>query len=109
MGGHDHVYWISKGVTKWDGYNVHKLQPDATDDRGDVLVVKSGVDYQDLSEIILTLKDTPAGSVRKKIIQDMTGGLRVTFASFLTMHPRKTAYHEGKYHSEQRSREDRRR
>lgn len=51
-----------------DTYNA-----DAADDRGDVLIVKSGTDFQDLSDISITLKDTPSGSVRKKVISEITG------------------------------------
>ncbi|THU84298.1 Metallo-dependent phosphatase [Dendrothele bispora CBS 962.96] len=78
LGGHDHVYWISKGVSEWDGYDLQTKQPDAADDKGDVLVVKSGTDFQDLSEVVLTLKDTPAGSIRKKVISDIKGKRCVT-------------------------------
>lgn len=73
LGGHDHVYWISKGVTAWEDYDLKSVQPDAGDDQGDVLVVKSGTDFQDLSEVILTLKSTPPGSVRKRVIQEIKG------------------------------------
>lgn len=73
LGGHDHVYWISKGVTKWDGYDLSGTQLDAAADQGDVLVVKSGTDFQDISEVILELKDTPPGSIRKKVIQQISG------------------------------------
>ncbi|KAK7693426.1 hypothetical protein QCA50_002994 [Cerrena zonata] len=78
LGGHDHVYWISKGVTSWDGYDLQTPQPDAADDQGDVLIVKSGTDFQDLSEVILTLQDTPPGSIRKKIIKEIKGQRHVT-------------------------------
>ncbi|KAJ7270316.1 Metallo-dependent phosphatase [Mycena rebaudengoi] len=78
LGGHDHSYWISKGVTEWDGYDLQSPQSDAKDDQGDVLVVKSGTDFQDISEVILTLKDAPAGSVRTKLIQKIEGKRHVT-------------------------------
>ncbi|KAF9259288.1 Metallo-dependent phosphatase [Marasmius fiardii PR-910] len=78
LGGHDHIYWITKGVKVWDGYDTQKSLPDAVDDQGDVLVIKSGTDYRDLSEIILTLVDTPAGSIRKKVIQDIRGKRHIT-------------------------------
>ncbi|KAK7458726.1 hypothetical protein VKT23_009725 [Stygiomarasmius scandens] len=78
LGGHDHVYWISKGVSGWEGYNLQSEQPDAKDDQGDVLVVKSGTDFQDISEVTLTLKDTPPGSIRKKVIQEIQGKRCVT-------------------------------
>jgi len=73
LGGHDHNYWVSRGVSSWDGYDVTQLDEDAKDDRGDVLVVKSGTDFQDLTEITLTLKDAPAGSIRKKIVTSTIG------------------------------------
>jgi 5'-nucleotidase len=73
LGGHDHIYWISKGVTQWNGYDINKAIPDATDDRGDVLIVKSGTDYQDISSVVITLVDAPEGSIRKKIIKEIKG------------------------------------
>lgn len=78
LGGHDHVYWISKGVTEWEGYDVQSESPqaDAKADQGDVLVVKSGTDFQDISEVIITLKDAPAGSVRRKLIQELKGAVQ---------------------------------
>ncbi|KAF8837793.1 Metallo-dependent phosphatase [Paxillus ammoniavirescens] len=78
LGGHDHVYWIPKGIPMWDGYDVQQEMQDAASDRGDVLVVKSGTDFRDLSEVILTLKDTAAGSVRRKVIESIKGTRHVT-------------------------------
>ena len=75
LGGHDHTYWISKGVTQWEGYDLNTPMKDAADDRGDVLIVKSGTDFQDISEVEVTLVDAPAGSVRKKIVQAVKGEL----------------------------------
>lgn len=76
LGGHDHVYWISKGVSAWDDYDLETPQPDAKDDQGDVLIVKSGTDFQDLSDVTINLKDAPAasGCVRKKVIHEISGG-----------------------------------
>ncbi|EAU80500.2 hypothetical protein CC1G_11855 [Coprinopsis cinerea okayama7 len=73
LGGHDHIYWISKGVTEWNGYDVNIPLEDAQEDLGDVLVVKSGTDFQDLTDIVLTLRDAPPESVRRKIIQEIRG------------------------------------
>lgn len=75
LGGHDHIYWISKGVDKWEGYDIQAPQDGAEDDEGDTLIIKSGTDFQDLSEVVLELKDTPPGSVRNKVIQTITGAL----------------------------------
>lgn len=47
----------------------------AENDLGDVLVLKSGSDFRDLSEFTLELEDTPPGSVRKKIIKRIDGRL----------------------------------
>ncbi|EKM55738.1 uncharacterized protein PHACADRAFT_95531 [Phanerochaete carnosa HHB-10118-sp] len=73
MGGHDHLYYISKGVTSWEGYDVNLEVLGAEEDHGDVLVVKSGTDFRDLSEFTLELQNTPEGSVRKKLIKSIQG------------------------------------
>ncbi|KAF5384466.1 hypothetical protein D9757_006409 [Collybiopsis confluens] len=78
LGGHDHIYWISKGVTEWEGYDIQSPQDGAENDTGDTLIVKSGTDFQDLSEVVLELKDNPPGSVRNKVIQKITGKRHVT-------------------------------
>ncbi|KAI0818817.1 Metallo-dependent phosphatase [Irpex lacteus] len=73
LGGHDHLYYISKGVTSWDGYDVNEEVLGAEKDEGDILIVKSGTDFRDLSEFTLELEDTPAGSVRRKLIKSIKG------------------------------------
>ncbi|KAI0683632.1 Metallo-dependent phosphatase [Cytidiella melzeri] len=73
LGGHDHLYYISKGVTSWNGYDVCSEVLGAEKDEGDVLVVKSGTDFRDLSEFTLELKDAPKGSVRNKLIKGVRG------------------------------------
>ncbi|KAH8107089.1 Metallo-dependent phosphatase [Cristinia sonorae] len=78
LGGHDHFYWISKGVSSWEKYNLDEKRPEAEGDQGDTLVVKSGTDFQDLSEITLGLKATPAGSVRRMIIASIKGKRCIT-------------------------------
>ena len=42
-------------------------------DEGDVLIVKSGTDFRDLSEFTLTLEDTKPGSIRRKVIKELRG------------------------------------
>ncbi|TFK25066.1 flagellar associated protein [Coprinopsis marcescibilis] len=73
LGGHDHLYFAPKGVDQWEDYDF--LQPvlGAEEDHGEVLIIKSGNDFRDLSEIDLTLQETPIGSVRKKVISRITG------------------------------------
>ncbi|KAJ3993856.1 Metallo-dependent phosphatase-like protein [Lentinula boryana] len=73
LGGHDHMYYISKGISSWEGYDIKKPSLGAEQDHGDILVIKSGTDFRDLSDFTLTLESTPAGSVRKKIIKSITG------------------------------------
>ena len=73
LGGHDHLYYASKGVTSWENYDTLQDVLGAENDKGDVLVAKSGTDFRDLSEIVLELTDTPAGSVRKKVITAVRG------------------------------------
>lgn len=73
FGGHDHLYFVGRGVDKWDDYDLSRRVLGAEDDMGDALVVKSGTDFRELSEILLELKDTPKGSIRKKLISRVTG------------------------------------
>lgn len=73
LGGHDHLYFVSKGVTTWEGYDVSKPSIGSEGDNGDILVVKSGTDFRELSELTLELEDTPPGSVRKKVIKAVHG------------------------------------
>ena len=73
FGGHDHLYFISKGMTSWEGYDLTQDVLGAEQDKGDVLVVKSGTVFRDLSECTLELADTPAGSVRRKVIREIRG------------------------------------
>lgn len=37
------------------------------------MVVKSGTDFRDLSELILELEEAPPGSVRRKVIKTING------------------------------------
>jgi 5'-nucleotidase len=74
LGGHDHLYFVSKGVTTWEGYDISKPSIGSEGDNGDILVVKSGTDFRELSELTLELEDTPPGSIRKKVIKAVHGG-----------------------------------
>ncbi|GBE86672.1 Metallo-dependent phosphatase [Sparassis crispa] len=73
LGGHDHVYYVSRGVTSWEGYDTNTPVLGAEGDLGDVLIVKSGTDFRDLSEFTLELADTCPGSVRRKVIKEIRG------------------------------------
>ena len=71
MGGHDHNYFVSKGVTGWEVYDLDMYNADAADDRGDVFIVKSGTNFQDL--ISITFRNTSSGSLRNKVISEIRG------------------------------------
>lgn len=73
LGGHDHSYFVSKGVTTWNGYDTSKPNIGTEGDDGNILIVKSGSDFRELSELTLELVDTPPGSVRKKVIKAVHG------------------------------------
>jgi hypothetical protein len=73
LGGHDHLYFVARGVDEWDNYDLSEHVLGAEEDNGDALVVKSGTDFRDLSEILLDIRGTPEGSIRKKLISRITG------------------------------------
>lgn len=73
LGGHDHLYYVSRGVTTWDNYDLTQTVLGAELDLGDILVVKSGSDFRDFSELKLVLQRTPQGSVRNQVICEIAG------------------------------------
>ena len=72
LGGHDHIYYASRGVVSWEGYDLNQEVLGAERDQ-DVLVIKSGTDFRELTEVVLVLEDAPEGSVRRKIIKNVKG------------------------------------
>jgi 5'-nucleotidase len=40
LGGHDHLYYVSRGISAWEGYDTTQDVLGAEDDRGDVLIIK---------------------------------------------------------------------
>lgn len=87
LGGHDHLYFVSKGVAAWDGYVIGPESLGTEQDDG-VYVIKSGSDFRDLSDMELILEDTPEGSVRRKIIKEIKGegGLHLTMLFFSSLY-----------------------
>lgn len=74
LGGHDHLYFVGKGVDSWENYDLATKVLGGEDDKGDVLIVKSGTDFRDLSELVLNIEDaTQEGAIRKKVIRNITG------------------------------------
>ncbi|CAE6490983.1 unnamed protein product [Rhizoctonia solani] len=76
FGGHNHSYFLGNGVERG---NSHGFKPppsetnefDTKEEYKDLLVVKSGTDFQDLSEVIIEVADRPAGRYRKKVITSL--------------------------------------
>jgi 5'-nucleotidase len=89
LGGHDHFYYVSKvgpGSTSWEGYDVNSPCLGAEEDDG-VLVIKSGTDFRDLSEIQLDIEESPRGSVRKCFISAIKGEKSTFIGSLLNPFP----------------------
>ncbi|KAG8973341.1 hypothetical protein FRC05_008885 [Tulasnella sp. 425] len=72
FGGHDHMYYIGKGISEWEGYNSDEPQLGAEADDG-LLIVKSGTDFRDLSSMVVELVDAPEGSARRKLVKSVKG------------------------------------
>jgi hypothetical protein len=63
-------------VTSWENYDVHQECLGAEGDQGDILVIKSGTDFRDLTSIDLELGNVPEttdGAVRRKLIKSIKG------------------------------------
>jgi 5'-nucleotidase len=73
LGGHDHLYFIPKGADAWEGFDHTQPQLGGEEDKGDVLIIKSGNDFRDLSEIELEVKHVPDAEVRKWVVSKVTG------------------------------------
>jgi 5'-nucleotidase len=73
LGGHDHLYFVSKGADVWHNFDLAAPVLGAEADDGRALVVKSGTDFRDLSAFALTLADAPPGSVRRRLIARIEG------------------------------------
>jgi len=63
-------------VTSWENYDVNERCLGSERDEGDVLVIKSGTDFRDLTSIELELEDAPGtadGAVRRKLVKSIKG------------------------------------
>ncbi|KAF8636482.1 hypothetical protein AX17_003297 [Amanita inopinata Kibby_2008] len=87
LGGHDHLYFASKGVDDWEGYNFHDSVLGAEGDIGDVLVVKSGYDFRDLSELTISVQPTPPGSIRSHVVKQVSGKRYFTTPEYKSSQP----------------------
>jgi 2',3'-cyclic-nucleotide 2'-phosphodiesterase (5'-nucleotidase family) len=73
LGGHDHLYFVSNGCQKWDGYDINGTEPLGAEEDDGVLVIKSGTDFRELSELTLELEDGPLDAVRRKAVKSVVG------------------------------------
>ena len=65
-------------MKSWEGYDLDQECLGSEGDKGDVLIVKSGTDFRELTSIDLELEDVPEtteGAVRRKLIKSITGML----------------------------------
>ncbi|KAF8163115.1 Metallo-dependent phosphatase-like protein [Crassisporium funariophilum] len=90
LGGHDHLYFVAHGVNSWEDFDKSEKVLGAELDNGDVLVIKSGSDFRDLSEINLELEATPEGSIRRKVIANITGKRHVVLPGMKSSPPMST-------------------
>jgi 5'-nucleotidase len=100
LGGHDHFYYVSKvgsGASSWDGYDVDTPCLGAEEDDG-VLVIKSGTDFRDLSEIRLDIEESPQGSIRKRFISSIKGEKSIFTGSILIPFPcRNSTFYKARF------------
>lgn len=75
LGGHDHTYYIGKGVDEYKGEDWHTNMAGVDKDK-DCMIVKSGTDFHDLSEITLEIGDAQDGAVRRRRIVGAKGERR---------------------------------
>jgi 5'-nucleotidase len=67
LGGHDHTYYIGKGVDDYRGEHWETDMP-GLDKDADCLIVKSGTDFHDLSEIKLEISKAEEDKSRRRRI-----------------------------------------
>lgn len=71
LGGHDHIYYVGNGCDSYTGQDYPKGEPGTEKDTS-AMVVKSGTDFRDLSELTLTLSDPDPSAIRKRTIQSLS-------------------------------------
>ncbi|CAE6492533.1 unnamed protein product [Rhizoctonia solani] len=70
FGGHNHDYFLGKGVKLVDQTGP-KPSPEPSyefENDEDLLIVKTGQDFDDLSEVVIKVEDRPNGKERKKVV-----------------------------------------
>ncbi|SJX61573.1 related to 5`-nucleotidase precursor [Sporisorium reilianum f. sp. reilianum] len=70
LGGHDHIYYVGNGASSFSGDDFARGEPGTENDKA-AMVVKSGTDFRDLSELQLELTDRDDAAVRKRTIKSL--------------------------------------
>ena len=63
-------------MKSWESYDVGRECLGSEGDKGDILVIKSGTDFRELTSIDLELENVPEatdGAVRRKLIKSIKG------------------------------------
>lgn len=71
LGGHDHIYYVGNGASSFQGDEFARGEPGTENDKA-TMVVKSGTDFRDLSELRLELTDRNDSAVRKRTIRSLS-------------------------------------
>lgn len=71
LGGHDHIYYVGNGASSFQGQEYPKGEPGTEKDSA-TMIVKSGTDFRDLSELKLELTDKNNAAVRKRTIRNLS-------------------------------------
>ncbi|TKY86649.1 hypothetical protein EX895_004288 [Sporisorium graminicola] len=71
LGGHDHIYYVGNGASSFSGEDFPRGEPGTEKDEA-AMVVKSGTDFRDLSELQLELTDKDDSAVRKRTIKSLS-------------------------------------
>lgn len=71
LGGHDHIYYIGNGASAFHGDPFPRGEP-GTEKDTNAMVIKSGTDFRDLSELHLELSDSDPTRVRRRTITSLT-------------------------------------
>lgn len=68
LGGHDHLYYVGHAVSSYEG-QPYEHSMDGTQADRNAMLVKSGTDFHDLSELQLELSAPHTGAVRRRTIE----------------------------------------
>lgn len=71
LGGHDHIYYVGNGASSYTGDDFPRGEPGTEKDKN-ALVVKSGTDFRDLSELKLELTDPDPIAIRRRTIKSLS-------------------------------------